>query len=965
MPATEIKAGQARDLTGGGDWATGGEPGHQPEYITDDAQRLVYFLWRGAPWGYVWTNPGKRTTWQQTGKPLRIPKGAEARDCYFGVHPTKAKRGQYERGRIQDVAAVNCLFADIDATDYGGDKAAALAHVETLDPAPSVIVDSGGGYHCYWLFYEPVIIENGEIREAMAELQAAWPKWAGGDSAASDLARVLRIPGTENHKDQPPRPVTILRADYDRLFDPAELAAVCRPHAQTQPPATPAPVRPASPHDDAVAVDPGGRIRIKQTEAPELGDPREYWLQRALERVIPHDGQRGRNATGLWLGCQLRDAGVSEGDARTVLLDYWAAVPQDRDRYSEAEALASVRQAYGRAPRDPAESQARRLKWCGRRGDRVLLRGDTLRYQVMAEDQSLAIRATAGQGRDHVDVILDRDSQDLEPAASAIAQGLRIPIEDARRDLAAIGPAIDAHPKPADVPPPENPESLGAFADWVNALLSQRAGRAAKARVSTAIRDWLLTRGRLLFDLATDAPYMLADDARALPLDDDGLALLTELTEAGINPTEPAFAWLLADLKVGAFKDGRRIRLARWARSEAGAVYISCGPLAYVLARPDCPLELQPNGAGGVVFAADASFPAWRHDAEPVDPLGLQCFKPTLTAPPEAPNYTPEVQNRLLRVLLIGLAAGLRPLPPLAALGDKDGGKSTLARAVLRLMLGPDANLGALSGDERDFWSMATGRPVFGLDNVDAEPAPWLPDALAVAATGGRRQGRELYTTGTISDRAITAAIVLTSRTATFARADVAERLLPILTAGIDDSERRADSRLDDEMRTHRDGALAYLAQSAANVLSWRDQAPRGLPARFLDFAALVWGWCRAMDQEAEAVPTLKAWREAQFLAVGEADPLLAAIMEFGDSVPAPERTNVSPSQLIRNLTKAGANIPFIGGGKAIARNLRELTTSLRLAGWHLEQGRIGEQAFVVLRRMRGAAAESAKSAEF
>jgi hypothetical protein len=33
----------------------------------------------------------------------------------------------------------------------------------------------------------------------------------GSDKASKDLARVLRVPGTHNHKYDPPRPVALLR----------------------------------------------------------------------------------------------------------------------------------------------------------------------------------------------------------------------------------------------------------------------------------------------------------------------------------------------------------------------------------------------------------------------------------------------------------------------------------------------------------------------------------------------------------------------------------------------------------------------------------------------------------------------------------------------------------------------------------------------------------------------------------
>jgi RepB DNA-primase from phage plasmid len=909
--------------------------------MTSEALELLTHLHAGGSWGYWWTLPGKASSWWPVGSPAPVPPGQV--NVYFGVHPAGQVPERYDAGRqappekcrstIADITAISCLFAEFDAKDFG-DKARALAHIEGLELLPSVIVDSGGGYHGYWLLSKPFIFEDQADRERARLAQAAWVAHVGGDKGAKDLARVLRLPGTLNRKYDPPAPVGTIRADYALRYALQDLEAAARPAAGT----------------DAQAIRTPQRAQTAGNgrQAPS-GDTGGFWLDRALGQARPGN----RNATGFWLAAQLRDAGLAQHDAEAIMADYAQRVPADtKDPYTLGDALGSLHQAYKAEKRDPAQSAAGRLKWGGRRGDRATMRRGNVKYTVTAEGNTLAVRASAGQGRDHVDVTLDRENPDFDGAAGAIANGLAMATEEARQDLAAIPGEMAAHPQPAEVPPPAGAETLAHFAPWVNAQLGERSGRATKATVGDAIRAWLLARGRLVCDLATDRPYMLADDARALPLDDQGLALLATLAAAGMNPTEPAFQWLLSDLQIAAYRDGRKIRLARWAMAEGSTLYLSCGPLGYVVASPDAPLELRANGAEGIVFAADASLPAWRHDAQPISPLELHAFQPAMITPPETPEYTPEVQRRLLAAWLCALVAGLRPLPILAALGDKGGGKSTLGRAIMRLALGPDADLSPLSADEKDFWTVATGRPVMGLDNVDATPALWLPDALAVAATGGRRQVRELYTTRTVADYAISAAVVVTSRTATFARPDVAERILPILTGELDDAGRCADSALTHDVAVFRDGALVYLAQTAANVLSWRAQAPRGLPARFLDFAEIVWSWHKATGQETAAVPTLQAWRAAQALAIGDADPLLAAILECGEKVPEPDRTKVSPSALIKALGQAGAELPYMGGGKEILRKLREFTASLRLASWVVSVDP-GEHTTVTLRHVR------------
>jgi hypothetical protein len=60
-----------------------------------------------------------------------------------------------------------------------------------------------------------------------------------------------------------------------------------------------------------------------------------------------------RNFGGFWFACQLRDNGYSEAEAKGALLDYQKAVEKGEHDYTVREALASLRSAYARPPREP------------------------------------------------------------------------------------------------------------------------------------------------------------------------------------------------------------------------------------------------------------------------------------------------------------------------------------------------------------------------------------------------------------------------------------------------------------------------------------------------------------------------------------------------------------------------------------------------------------------------------------
>ena len=203
-------------------------------------ERMLAHLHRAGRYGYWWTLEDKKSLWWPIGYPSELPSGTL--NIYYGVHPTLAARGDFERARLSDIAAINCVCADFDAKDFG-DKAATLTHVQALTIAPSVIVDSGGGYHGYWLLRDTFILATDSDRERARLLQANWVSLVGGDHGAKDLARVLRVPGTRNYKPQyaPDFPlVEFVQADFERIYTLEELehaAAHLKSTASTPTPA--------------------------------------------------------------------------------------------------------------------------------------------------------------------------------------------------------------------------------------------------------------------------------------------------------------------------------------------------------------------------------------------------------------------------------------------------------------------------------------------------------------------------------------------------------------------------------------------------------------------------------------------------------------------------------------------------------------------------------------------------------
>ena len=154
-------------------------------------------------------------------------------DSYVGVGlaPAGMKLSPTVRVRADRVAGIPGLWADVDVADPAHKKQnlppsmeAAREALTELAPEPTILVHSGHGLQAWWLFEEPWVFADGDERvraQAMARgwherIAGAWAQHGWALDAAHDLSRVMRLPGTLNHKGDGPVEVTVLQADSPR-----------------------------------------------------------------------------------------------------------------------------------------------------------------------------------------------------------------------------------------------------------------------------------------------------------------------------------------------------------------------------------------------------------------------------------------------------------------------------------------------------------------------------------------------------------------------------------------------------------------------------------------------------------------------------------------------------------------------------------------------------------------------------
>lgn len=107
---------------------------------------------------------------------------------YVAVGLRRPALGRWRRGGTDDVAALPALFVDVDDP-----SCETLRKLRDFRPAPSCIVNSGGGFHAYWWLDDP----QTEVGSLFPLLQALTAN-LGGD--ALSVAHSLRLPGTVNTK---------------------------------------------------------------------------------------------------------------------------------------------------------------------------------------------------------------------------------------------------------------------------------------------------------------------------------------------------------------------------------------------------------------------------------------------------------------------------------------------------------------------------------------------------------------------------------------------------------------------------------------------------------------------------------------------------------------------------------------------------------------------------------------------
>ena len=194
-------------------------------------------LYKGVPpekTTYLFTLPDRATYPYQIGQMDQMLEKAMAlnrsKDVYFGLHLMDEPPFPGGRASASDIRGISFIHGEYDIKgpahkedNLPKTQEELLAFLHGLECPPSIIVHSGNGLHTYWLLQEYVVV-NDENRESIRRIvkghelhtQKLGRAYGWKFDSVADLARVLRIPGTLNHKSDPPRRVEIIEANLAR-----------------------------------------------------------------------------------------------------------------------------------------------------------------------------------------------------------------------------------------------------------------------------------------------------------------------------------------------------------------------------------------------------------------------------------------------------------------------------------------------------------------------------------------------------------------------------------------------------------------------------------------------------------------------------------------------------------------------------------------------------------------------------
>lgn len=190
-------------------------------------------------WVTIWaidaTTGAHRTLWGASDNFHDLLTNAKAliptHNLYFGVATRKHRLQGVARGGRSDCELIPAFWVDIDMIDGHGKHTDpnlpptlndAYTLLNTFPLPPTSIIETGGGLQAWWVLNVAMPVDDA-AREILDAWNISWQHAATqrgwSIDNVHDIPRVMRLPGTLNHRGNPPTTATVVSADWTRSYN--------------------------------------------------------------------------------------------------------------------------------------------------------------------------------------------------------------------------------------------------------------------------------------------------------------------------------------------------------------------------------------------------------------------------------------------------------------------------------------------------------------------------------------------------------------------------------------------------------------------------------------------------------------------------------------------------------------------------------------------------------------------------
>lgn len=417
----------------------------------------------------------------------------------------------------------------------------------------------------------------------------------------------------------------------------------------------------------------------------------------------------------------------------------------------------------------------------------------------------------------------------------------------------------------------------------IESLRREKHADVKNRRIGMVVKSRLIQDGAFFVSKADQEQlYFARGEKRLYKLGSDAFAAYL-CDKFGLNSAEQEFNFVVADIETHGLRHGAVQEVHRFARFTGNALYIDVG--AQQMYRLDGKaITLLSNGDDGVLFRESDQIEPWVFNPD----VGSSHVKLHLV---EQLHTNDADSKALFQVYIHALFfERLLPTKPIVLItGEKGSGKTSVGRAIKKVLFGTGANVDiGVSTDERSARAAVSHNYFICMDNVDGM-VDWLGNLLASVSTGATIRMATLYKTNEESKFEPHCFVMINSRDpASLRRDDIADRLL------IFEAERHTkfvpESQLLADLAKNRSAILSEMLVNLNRIVATLKRRKNVAPAaqRLADFAALASTIAKVLKLPG-AVRAINKMENKRNDLVLDGDPITSALLAYSIEPDRPE----------------------------------------------------------------------------